>query len=523
MRLFATLVVGSSCMLAAFGQQPAPPSGGPAGRVEILHADRWDFDERLAPGAQRLIGAVRFKHGDALMQCDSAYLFENNTLQAFSRIQIRQGDTLTIAGDRLDYDGNERLATISGHVRLNDPAMEMTTDALTYQTGTRVARYSSGAVITGKREPNTLTSRAGAYSAAQHRFVFSEDVRLENPERTVEGDTLHYVTTTGIAEFFGPTRITQGRTVMWCERGTYDTRSGNGRFTKGGRVIDQGQELQGDTLDYDGATGIGVAHGHVAVIDTANDMTVRGGVGRHEVRSGKAFVTRDAELVMDMSGDTLFLHADTLFASKDSNEARVVIARRGVRFYKSDMQGVCDTMVYTGQDSLIQLIGGPFLWSRTDQIKGDSVSITLRDGRPHRLRAVGDALLVSEADTAHFDQVAGTRMTGHFREDKLAKLEVEGNCRTIYFAREEQPDSTLKIIGVNRADCSRLNVDLDTAGQVVGLTFITKPDAVLYPLSKAPADALRLKGFVWNAASRPVDRADIFRRERPLTVVQGRP
>jgi lipopolysaccharide export system protein LptA len=79
-------------------------------------------------------------------------------------------------------------------------------------------------------------------------------------------------------------------------------------------------------------------------------------------------ITGRAELLMPMNGDTLFLHADTLFASTDSAQGRNVTARRNVRFFKSDMQGTCDTMRYNTSDSLVRLRGNPMLWSATDQL-----------------------------------------------------------------------------------------------------------------------------------------------------------
>ncbi|HEX2616395.1 MAG TPA: OstA-like protein, partial [Flavobacteriales bacterium] len=46
------------------------------GRIEVLNADQWEYDKDRAQGAQRLIGNARFKHVDAIMSCDSAYLYE---------------------------------------------------------------------------------------------------------------------------------------------------------------------------------------------------------------------------------------------------------------------------------------------------------------------------------------------------------------------------------------------------------------------------------------------------------------
>ncbi len=493
----------------------AQPQTGATARIEILHADRWDYDQLIVKGAQRLIGGVRFKHADAIMRCDSAYLFEDQTMKAYANVSIVQGDTLTITGDRLDYVGKDRMATITGNVHLSDPSMDMTTDALTYGLKDRVAHYSTGARIVSRKEQNTLTSRTGSYLAVAHKFLFSGDVKLEHPERTIEADTLHYTTSSGVAEFFGPTRITQGGTKMFCERGSYDTRAERGRFTRAGRVVSKGQELRGDSLHYDKKSGDGLAWGHVSVIDTAQKMTVNGDIGTHSEHDAHSMITGHAELIMRMGKDSLFLHGDTLFATQDSAASKRITARRHVRFFKNDMQGVCDTMIYTERDSLIQLHGAPFLWSGKDQINGRVITITLRDGKAHLLHVLHDALLANSVDStatddasARYDQVTGINMTGYFANNEIHRIIAEGNTRTVYFVKEKK-DSTERITGLNRADCSRIEVLLDS-GKVRSITFITKPDAVTYPIAKAPADQLRMKGFVWNEAMRPKERKGIF-------------
>src|SRR6187401_1960889 len=71
-----------------FGQKPS--------RIELQHADVIEFDEAINRNADRLIGHVSFKHEDAVMTCDSAYLYKNeNNLEAFGSVRINQGDTVT--------------------------------------------------------------------------------------------------------------------------------------------------------------------------------------------------------------------------------------------------------------------------------------------------------------------------------------------------------------------------------------------------------------------------------------------
>jgi lipopolysaccharide export system protein LptA len=485
--------------------QSAVQGGG--GRVEILNADALRFDQQSG-GAQRLNGNVRLKHGNALMFCDSAHVFPDQRVNAYGDVRIEQGDSLRMTGDRLAYNGSDRMARMEGNVRLNDRSMELTTPALDYDLWARVGVYTAGGRIVDLRENNVLTSGSGKYLANAHRFIFSRNVRLDHPERTVTCDTMHYVTTSGITEFMGPTTITQGTTVINTTRGTYDTRNERTRFSRRSSILANDRMLEGDSLRYDRRTGIGQAWGHVELVDSGGDLRVRGDLANYRSLEHKAYVTGHAELVLRMGADTLYLHGDTVFTATDSTGKRIT-ARRNVRFFRSDLQGVCDTLLYADADSTIHMHHRPALWSGNDQITGDRVNIALRNGQAHRLFVDGNAFLISEADSIHLDQVTGLKMTGYFEENELRRLVAEGNTRTVYFARETQADGIERIIGVNRADCSSIMVGMEN-GDIATVSFVQRPDAVLYPLEKAPPEELRMKGTELRTSERPIDRAAIF-------------
>ena len=500
-------------------------------RIEILGVDKLVYDDSIAPGAQRLVGNARFRHVDAIMTCDSAYIYEDQSVKAFSKVTISQGDTLRITGHQLDYSGKDRRATMHGKgeapgagVVLTNPDMQLTTDALVYDLRARTAVYSNGGTIVSKKENNTLTSKRGLYMAGERAFLFSGSVLLKHPERIIESDTLRYETATGIARFFGPTTITQkDSSVVHCNEGWYDTRKDLARFGKGARLVSKGQEISGDSIRYDRKSGIGEAFGNVAIRDTTNDLLVLGDRAWYDEVRDKSIVTGRAQMVMLIGGDSLFLHGDSLVATKagadtsaaggGQEEARLIRAFHGVRFFKSDMQGACDSLAYAGADSMIHMFRSPVLWSGKDQITGDSIRIALKDGRAHRLFVVGNAFMASQSDSVHYDQVVGTTLTGYFDEDALRTVVAEGNSRTVYFAKETK-DGVERIMGMNTAVCSRIDVAIsnDTTGQaqVHTVSFITRPDAVLWPLSKAPKSEQMLPGFLWRDAERPKERSDIF-------------
>lgn len=186
---------------AALAQRDGAKS---AGHVEILNADRWEFDKHVATGAQRLLGHVRFRQENATMACDSAYLYKNDRVKAFGHVELVQDDTLRITGDLLDYNGATRTARMTGQVRLTDPGTELSTDALDYSVKTNTAKYAAGARIESRRDGNILASRKGVYDAAKRIFTFSDSVSITGPNGLITGDSLRYATASGMAEFLGP-------------------------------------------------------------------------------------------------------------------------------------------------------------------------------------------------------------------------------------------------------------------------------------------------------------------------------
>ncbi len=506
-----------ACLLPAL--LAAQPGGQSGTRVEIIGADEWRFDEHIAPGAQRLKGSVRFRHGGALMYCDSAYLYSDQRVDAFGHVRIVQGDTLRLHGDRLYYNGAARTARMVGTVVLEDPSMRMETTALTHDLRAQRAVYDSGAVVTAN-DGHVLTSRRGVYHTQGRLFIFSRQVRIDHPERLITGDSVHYAMDPGIAELIGPTDILLkgDSTLIHTLRGSYDTQNEVARATRRSRVRSEGRLLEGDSLRYTRHNGLGRAWGRVVMSDPESHTVGRGAYGQYNDVKQRGYITGRAEMIMLDGGDSLFLHADTIFSrmvpvvdsSGTDSTSRQIMAHRQVRFYKSDMQGICDTLVHLTADSTIRMYHQPVLWNGTDQITGDHIRITMHDGRAHRMYVERNAFLMSAVDSSLFDQVAGRDMTGWFGTQGLDQILAEGNGRTVYHVRE-QKDGKDEFIGMNHAECSRIRVRLDS-GQVSTVTFMDRPDAVLYPMDQIPAGKAQLEGAHWREHERPVDRADIFRK-----------
>ena len=167
---------------------------------------------------------------------------------------------------------------------------------------------------------------------------------------------------------------------------------------------------------------------------------------------------------------------------------------------------MCDSLHIMAQDSTLTMYREPVLWSDSNQLSSDSITLQMRNGEADTLKMNGNAFIISKDDSASFNQIKGRKLVAKFRENQLYKINVFGNAQTIYYAREE--DKTL--IGINSAMSSNLLIFLEK-NQLKSITFIGSPDAHTYPEKDLPREERLLKNFKWLEKSRPKNKADIFR------------
>ena len=488
-------------------------------RIELIRANDLRFDKRFGVDAQRLIGNVQLRHKGAIMYCDSAWLYQTqNRLEAFGRVRINQGDTINLYGDRIDYNGDTRMALVRDNIRLLDKDMTLTTDVLDYDMRSSTGVYYNGGRLASKANNNVLVSRRGYYYAESDLFYFRDSVVLTHPDYTMYTDTLRYNTVTEVAYFLGPTRIVSDENTIYCENGWYDTENDKASFEENAVITRREYTLTGDSLYYDRVAGYGEAFDRVTLGDSINRYEIRGQYGRYLEKQGRSFVTGRATLVQDADGDTLFMHGDTLLAVQDTVAGNSIYAWNNVRIFKSDLQGDADSLAYHQSDSLLTLFGDPVMWSDENQITGDTLRLLTFEGVMYELRIPSDALIISEVDSANYNQIKGRSLLGKFKENQLVRIDIFGNGQSIYYAVEEsKEDSTSTIIGINKAECSDITIYVAN-NEIKRIAFKTQPAATFFPPEDFPNDQKKLKGFEWLDRLRPRKPDDIY-----LTPPVGRP
>lgn len=478
-------------------------------KVYLLHSDVLKKSPlNPDPDAQILIGNVAFRHDSAYMYCDSACFYEKtNSLEAFDNVKMVQGDTLFLYGDYLFYDGNTQIAQVRYNVRMENKNTTLLTDSLNYDRIYNLGYYFDGGTLMD--EENVLTSEWGEYSPATKISVFNYDVKLVNPKFTLTSDTLRYSTATKIANILGPSDIVSDANHIYSELGFYNTQIGQAELLDRSVLTNEGKRLIGDSLFYDRVKGYGEAFDNVIMTDTVNKNMLTGDYCYYNELTKYAFATKKAVVVDYSQGDSLFMHADTLqmytyYLNTDSM-FRETRAYHKVRMYRADVQGVCDSLVFSSKDSCLTMYYDPILWNNNQQLLGEKIMIYMNDSTIDWAHIQNQALSVEQLDSTSYNQVTGKEMKAWFQGGEMRKVDVIGSVRLVYYPMES--DSTL--IGMNVSETSLLNMFLENR-KMKKMIMSPKSNGTLYPMLQRPPEKMKLDNFVWFDYIRPLDKEDIF-------------
>jgi len=517
-------------------------------------ADKIKFVKTYKGGAKRLLGHVQFTTKDGMyMTCDSSYFLDNNNIEAYSNIFIRQGDSLTITGKNARYDGNTKLGVIEGDVVCNEKDMTLTTAVLNFDSKNKIASYQTGGTIVSKE--NTLTSQHGYYYSESKTVSFKYDVKLVNPDYIMVADTLKYITTSKTVVFLGPTTIDSKKDKLYCEKGWYNTQTQVSHLTKKAIVYSGKNILYADSMYYDKKKETGYGYDHVKMVDTAEKMIISGERSFSNQKKGIMWVTENALLTKAMGKDSLFATADSMFAydrkikvlkkhindsisfikkdtlmgledrnkaitvlTKDSlnyvpKDSTVLKAYHHVKIFKTDMQGVADTMVYSTYDSTLTLYHLPVMWEKKNQISGKKITVYFANSKTDKIFIPENTFIIEQIDTVHFNQIKGKVLWAYFKLDTLRRIDIIGNAQAVYYLQNDKK----RLQGVNLIESSKLTVN-EKAGKLDQITFIKKPVAKILPIKGLNVKEIEIKGFVWQDYRKPKSKADLFKKDKPEVV-----
>lgn len=465
---------------------------------------------------QRLLGNVVLFQNQTTIYCDSAHFYKKrNFVEAFGKIRILEGDSVTITGRKLEYDGNTKVAKLRNNVVFTKlETAKLYTEYLDFDRNTNTAYYFNGGKLVDSI--NVLTSRKGYYNSTSNMASFKRDVKVTNPDYTMTSDSLQYSSTTKIIFFRTPTTVvSKDSSTFVYNSGIYDTRSKQSDLEVG---TGESEEYRIESKDYklDDFRKVYNLRGDVVMTSKKENLIIYGQSADYFKSKGISKVYNKAYLAKVTDQDTLFITADTLVSIEDPDpKKKRLLAYHNVKIFRNDLQGSADSIEYRSSDSTIYLYKDPILWSEGNQMTADSISMLIRNKTIDRIFMNVNSFVISRDTLFNFNQIKGRKMIAEFGNGNIRRVNVMGNGESVYFAlQEDQKDSVAaKALGLNKIICSNITIRfLD--GKVNNLSFYVKPEAHFIPPHELKEEDKALPGFSWREKEKPT-RAEVVHDELP--------
>ncbi len=529
-------------VLAQAGVQFKSKTSDTIRTVYIWHSDTLREVKKDSVSIQSLFGHVKLQQEQTLFYCDSVAMNQSaNIVEAFCNVHINDHDTTNIYSQYMKYFVDRKYIIFQKKVTLTDGKGVLTTEELHYDLNQRIGDYTNGGKVVSDK--TVITSRDGTYYAETKDVYFKNDVVLHDPAYDLKADSLLYNTQSQLATFITETYIrdSSGRTIRTRE-GYYDMAHRKAQFGKRSHVTDGSQNITADDLQFDDSTGISTATGHAVFKDTAQGVSLIANLMIGNKKTNTMLAVQKPLMIIKQDKDSLYVTGDTIYSGRipDSTIARMdslaaagkdsaqqdtlkgitVINTRNrsdsskrflqvfhhVRIFSDSLQGVADSLYYSGIDSVFQMFYDPVLWASGRQITGDTIFLYTKNKKPERLYVFENGMAISKSGNNMFDQIKGNTLNGYFKDGELDYMRAKGSAESIYYVK----DDSLALVGVNKVNRADI-IDMIFANKELNKVVLrSDPDAVMYPIRQVTVDDMKLRSFKWLDARRPKSKYELF-------------
>ena len=449
-----------------------------------LHTDVLDYDMRTRVATiEDQTEILTLEDGNRIYASSGSYNTATGQGTLYNRPTVKSRDGNTIVGDVMYFDRAKDSGRAQGNVVITDIKNKQTLHG-----------------------DNVYYNRRTGQSHVQGNVVMIDDKN----KQTLKGDNVYYDRNKGTSRAEGNVILTdeKNQQTLTGEEVYYDKRNERSKAQGNVVLVDEKSQrvLKGDIMDYDRKTGVGNARGNVVLTDAKNKVILEGEVGYHNEKTNESFVTQNALAREFSQKDTIYIHADTLRMFTNENKERVMLANRYVRFYRKDLQGVCDSAAINEKDSILNMYRHAVIWSEGRQISGEEINVHVKDSTVDWATLPNNGLLVQHIGEDYYNQLSGRNMKALFADQELRRLDVSGDVEALFFPMEN--DSTYnKLVNANSA---YLTIDMKPKQKVDRIKMWPDVTGTVVPLFLAKKSQLRIDKFRWFDSIRPKDPYDVL-------------
>ena len=528
----------------------------------FLKSDKIDYiiDKDLAQFRGSLVELFD-KEGNVLRTNYLDYNTKDSVATFYSGGAMRNADGNLIESRNGEYRAADKIFSFKDNVQMFTDSVFIKSNKVDYNTVENKAYF--GTATTAWQDDNMLFANSGSFDREAEVFNFSRDSYIFTKDQELWADTLTYFKATGVATLTDNIQIldTVQKSFCFADRAEYNPDPMKIRLTRNPSVamytVENGVRdtifLAADTIDYYTINYCDVdknqisrakEHKRLSDIDPllkietegaarrkenedkANSQFINGpikGKGEKkedEIQAGKeaavettveAVVDAGVEAAVEADGvktaglgavkDSLAANSGQVVEAPDSTSVVFIDAWNKVKVFKNDIQALCDSLVYTGLDSMARMYINPVMWNDVKhQFTADSIQIVMKDNVVSKANLISEAFIASQEDTVHFNQIKGAEMVAYFSNNDLVRYDALGGASMIFYVEE---DSLITMM--NQKEGKIISARLQDR-KIQRIKYFENLKNNLLPTFALPVEEQRLRGFSWRGDERPLDR-----------------
>lgn len=513
-------------------------------------------------------GPAQFLHDNTLILCDSAvWDTQANIVDAIGHVKIIQKNT-TLYSDNIKYLADQSLAQVRGNLveLVDNEGGRLRTNFIDYFTKDSIGMFYNGGCLMNK-DSSFIESSNGYYYAKEDRFLFQMKVEMQSDTVLMKTDSLAYLAKENRAVFLTKTLAWQGDGFLMAKGGWYDRNNEYIHFSNDVYIKTKNNEIWAKEIDFDRKTGNAKLEYDVQVLDTAQSAIILADRVNYTSKPESIVLEKEPSIALftveNEVRDTLFFSADTIIyqtrlhkdvdssvitiskqrrdlskrdpiteiysslkakasllnktnsdtvnvdtltVNMDTVKVKFLTAFKNVKFYRSNIQGVCDSLQFNSLDSLIRLYKEPIIWNENKQLSADSIQVILSGRKLKKAELNSSAFVVMQEDSSHYDQVKSADIIIFFEDGKLSKFDALGSASVLFFFEEDSVLTTM-----NEKECKALSATM-LDNKIHRVRYFENINSNAYPLFNLPDNKQKLKGFKWADEKRPKNRYDVCNR-----------
>ncbi|AZB10199.1 organic solvent tolerance protein OstA [Chryseobacterium sp. G0162] len=497
---------------------PAKPQPlKPEDKIKLINADKIIKDPTKYDGNQYFVGNVQIEQKGSILTADEVVLYsEENFAKAIGNAKLQNADGSVITAGEMEYDGNTQKGVARKNVVLTDPKQTIKTDILYYDKLSSQAYFNTGGTISDN-QGNVMYTKSATYFLDTKMIDFVGNVKIDNAQYIIEGVNIKQNQNTKVAEFFGPTTITNRanpKNRVYTERGTYRMETKEAFLNKNSKIFYNDKILTGDDMYFNQITGFGKATGNVKLDDPKERRYMKGGYGEIFEKKDSSMMTKNPYAVKIMEKDTAYFAAEKIISYQKPDSLDISIkksflrAYKKARMYKSNAQGRADSIAFNETDGVMHMYTKPILWSGEKQVTGDKVEayFNTKNENIDSLKVIGNAFAISKVDSLtlkdEFNQVKGKYMTVYYQGNDIKEARVVGNAQSIAYVDDVNKETQKpERIGITLSACGIIGALFEErALQIISCSIGATADT--YPMSKIEPSRRKFPDFNWNTKDR---------------------